>query len=77
MLIVLEPIISKAINNHIGTAFIDENKMITDILSIDGKVTLSSSRNRRDKVFVKALNTQKELTKIITKSHGEYVLFYL
>lgn len=45
MIIVLEPIISKAVNNHIGNAFIDENKMITDILSMDGKVTLSSSRN--------------------------------
>lgn len=122
MIIVLEPIISKAVNNHIGNAFIDENKMITDILSMDGKVTLSSSRNRRDKAFVKALNTlhvhstelgitlvskpiedktneipvgqkilstldlqgkvitcdalntQRELTEIITKSHGEYVL---
>lgn len=122
MIIVLEPIISKAVNNHIGNAFIDENKMITDILSMDGKVTLSSSRNRRDKVFIKALNTlhvhftelgitlvsepiedktneipvgqkilstldlqgkvitcdalntQRELTEIITKSHGEYVL---
>ena len=27
MVIVLEPIISKAVNNHIGNAFIDENKI--------------------------------------------------
>ena len=122
MVMVLEPIISKAVFNHIGNAFIDDNKMITDILSMDGKVSLSSSRNRRDKDFIKALNTmhvhstelgitlvsepienktneipvgrkilqtmdlrgkvitcdalntQKELTEIITKSHGEYVL---
>ena len=57
MVMVLEPIISKAVFNHIGNAFIDDNKMITDILSMDGKVSLSSSRNRRDKDFIKALNT--------------------
>ena len=122
MIMVLTKIIGKAISNQIGDAFIDEDKMITDILSMDGKVTLSSSRNRRDKFFEKALNTlhvystelgitlvsepiddktneipvgqqvlskmdlrgkvitcdalntQKELTEIITNSHGEYVL---
>lgn len=122
MVLVLEPIISKAVCNHIGNTFIDDKKYITDILSMDGKVTLSSSRNRRDKDFIKALNTlhihstelgvtlvseaisdktneipigqkilstmdlkgkiitcdalntQKELTEIITDSHGEYVL---
>ncbi len=122
MVMVLEPIISKAVFNQIGNAFIDDKKMITDILSMDGKVSLSSSRNRRDKDFEKALNTlhvhstelgitlvskpiedktneipvgqkilktmdlsgkvitcdalntQKELTEIITKSNGEYVL---
>ncbi len=122
MVMVLEPMVSKAVFNHIGNAFIDDRKMITDILSMDGKVSLSSSRNRRDKEFEKALNTlhvhstelgitlvsepiedktneipvgqkilktmdlsgkvitcdalntQKELTEIITKSNGEYVL---
>ena len=122
MVMVLEPIISKAVFNHIENVFIDDNKMITDILSMDGKVSLSSSRNRRGSDFVKALNTlhvqstelgitlvsepiedktneipigqkvlktmdlkgkvitcdalntQKELTEIITKSQGEYVL---
>ncbi len=57
MIMVLEPIVSKAVFNHIGNAFIDDKKMITDILSMDGKVSLSSSRNRRDKEFTKALNT--------------------
>ncbi len=122
MVDVLSPMFNKAIFHHIGTPFIDEDKKITDILSMDGKVSLSSSRNRRDKVFEKALNTlhvhstelgitlvsepiedktneipvgqkilktmdltgkvitcdalntQKELTEIITKSNGEYVL---
>lgn len=122
MVMVLEPIVSKAVFNHVGHSFVDDKKFITDILSMDGKVSLSSSRNRRDKSFEKALNTlhihstelgitlvsepiedktneipigqrilntmdlkekvvtcdalntQKELTEIITKSHGEYVL---
>lgn len=119
---VLSPMFHKAIFHHIGTPFIDEDKKITDILSMDGKVSLSSSRSRRDKEFTKALNTlhvhstelgltlvsqpiedktneipvgqeilssldlngkvitcdalntQKELTKIITTNHGQYVL---
>ena len=122
MVMVLQPIISQAVFNHVGHSLSDDNKFIDDILSMDGKVTLSSSRNKRDKDFVKALNTlhvystelgitlvsqpiedktneipvgqkilstmdlkgkvitcdalntQKELTDIITKSHGEYVL---
>ncbi len=122
MVMVLEPLFKQAIQNHIGSGFIDDNHLIDDILSMDGKVTLSSSRNRRDKGFVKALNTlhiqstelgitlvsvpiedktneipigqkilstmdlkgkvitcdalntQKEITEIITKNKGEYVL---
>ena len=122
MIMVLEPIISKAVYNHIGNSFIDNDKFITDILSMDGKISLSSSRNRRNQGFIKALNTlhvhstelgitlvsqpiedktneipigqeilstldlqgkvitcdalntQKELTNIITKGKGEYVL---
>ncbi len=122
MHIVLKPIISKAIFNHIGNAFIDDDKMIDDILSLDGKISKASSRLRRDKEFVSslntlhlqstelgitlvsipiddktneiptgqyllntmdlkgkvittdALNTQKEITEIITRQHGEYVL---
>lgn len=122
MVSVLEPIFTKAVVSQLGNNFVDENKMITDILSLDGKVSISSSRNRRGKPFLKALNTlhlqstelgitlvseqiddktneipigqeilstmdlcgkvitcdalntQKELTKIITEQHGEYVL---
>lgn len=122
MVMVLEPIISKAVFNHVGNSVVDDKKFIIDILSMDGKVSLSSSRNRRDKDFIEALNTlhvqstelgitlvsepiedktneipvgqkvlstmdlsnkvitcdalntQKELTDIITKSNGEYVL---
>lgn len=32
---VLEPIITKPVSNHIGNNFIDDNKFITDILSIN------------------------------------------
>ncbi len=122
MVMVLEPIISKAVFNHIGNAFIDETHKITDILSLDGKISKSSSRQSRGKEFIKALNTlhvqstelgitliskqiddktneipigqeifkcmdltskvitcdalntQRELTEIITNNHGHYVL---
>jgi hypothetical protein len=48
MVMVLEPIISKAVFNHIGKSFIDEKHYITDILSLDGKVSTSSSRQKRN-----------------------------
>lgn len=39
MVMVLELMVSKAVFGHIGNDFIDDKKMITDILSMDGKVS--------------------------------------
>lgn len=40
MVMVLEPIVSKAVFNHVSHSFVDDKKFITDILSMDGKVSL-------------------------------------